>query len=334
MNIYLNNTWKPVKHTIVKNETLTEVIHEDGYSIAAKLPVSVLEQIQTLFNETHQMEQEGGGMFYSVYSQNLAYRKKIHQELTSLLQPFLEEHFQDYKVMLSSYVVKLSGPKSEFYLHQDTTGLDEHQHSPLNLWIPLDDVNENNGCLGVIEKSHKWFTPYRSISFPAPFDHIQNTVKQYLKPLVMKKGEVLFFDNRLLHNSFANNSNKTRVAVVCGLFPKEAKLTTCFKPEHKLGGEVEMIEHEDDFLITHPNFLVNCHVRPDSGKSIGFRPDPYTEISQDEFEQLCKLNDIKLQNRNDFEQTACNLIGEPDEKKMNEPKSFFTKLKSMIYGEV
>lgn len=331
MSIYLNNPWKPVKHTIVKDENLTATLFNEGYSIAGKLPEQVLQNIQKLFNETHEMEGKDGGMFYSVYSQNLAYRKKIHQELTALLQPFLAEHFHNYKVMLSSYVVKLAGPKSEFYLHQDTTGLDEHQHSPLNLWIPLDDVDENNGCLGIVEKSHHWFSPYRSISFPAPFDGIQNTVKQYLKPLEMKKGEVLFFDNRLLHHSFANHSNKTRVAIVCGLFPKEAQLSTCFKPEYKLGGEIELIEHDDDFLITHPNFLIDCQTRPNLGKSKGFVPDDYLEISKSEFEQLCEKNGVRVYTENKFEQSECNLIGEPDKKLQKESQSILSKLKSIIY---
>ena len=311
MSIYLNNPWKAVKHVIFKNDADRDEVFEQGYMLAPKLGKEQLEKLQTLFNSTHNLENGDGGMFYSVYSQDLSYRKKIHEEIGQILQPYLEERFKDYKVMINSFVVKLSGPKSEFYLHQDTTGLDEKKYSPLNLWIPLIDVDESNGCLGIIPKSHKWFSPYRSISFPAPFDTIQSTVKQYLSPTKMKAGEVLIFDNRLLHHSYSNESGETRIAVICGLFPKEAKLETCHKPEYTLGGEVERIEQPDDFLLKHPKFLIDCQDRPEMGKSLGFEPDPYEVITKETFELLCESNGVKQRTEYSDDITDCNLIGEP-----------------------
>jgi ectoine hydroxylase-related dioxygenase (phytanoyl-CoA dioxygenase family) len=166
--------------------------------------------------------------------------------------------------------------------------------------------------LGVIPHSHKFFTPYRSISFPAPFDEINSTVKKYLHPIEMKRGEVLVFDNRLAHHSYSNLSGKTRIAVVCGLFPKEAKLTTCFKPKYELGGQVELIEHNDDFLLKNPNFLIDCQLRPKTGDSIGWKDDPYHSISSEDFEALCERHGVMPVSGNTGETTVeCNLISEP-----------------------
>lgn len=273
---------------------------------------SAISDLKKLYSETHDFSDKAqGGMFYSVYSKDLSYREKIHKTISQILEPFIAEHFTDYRVMLCSFVVKVSGPDSEFYLHQDTTGLDEWVHSPVNIWIPLLDVNENSGCLGIVPGSHGLFSPYRSISFPSPFDAIQGTVKKYLRPLPMQEGEVLLFDNRLIHNSYKNESGHTRVAVVCGLFPKNAQLITCHKKEPRCGGKVEMIAHSDDFMFTYTNFLIDCQKRPHVGSSLGFLDDIYHEISAEEFEALCEVKEISQVNGYSPGETHCVLIEEP-----------------------
>ena len=300
-------------YTVFRDDNLSREIHEQGYKPADVLPSETIEALQALFRDTHDFAGNGnGGMFYSVYSRDLGYRRKVHEGITTILAPFFETHFKDHRVMLSSFVVKVAGPDSEFYLHQDTTGMDEWHHSPMSLWIPLDDVDENSGCLGIIPKSHHFFSPYRSISFPAPFDAIQAKVKQYLQPLRMRKGQVLFFDNRILHHSYINRSLKERIAVVCGIFPKDAPMLTCHKTEYVCGGRVELIRQEDDFLFTYPNFLIDCQKRPDVGMSLGFVEDPYREIAEAEFEALCRRNGLLPQTaRADDTAVSCRMIAEP-----------------------
>lgn len=312
MNTPSQINWKPVKHSIIKDEKLANTIHKIGYSINKLITSTEIDALTALFNENHSFEDKNGGMFYSIYSQDTEYRKKIHFAIDAILKPILDKVCKNYKVLLNSFVVKISGPNSEFYLHQDTTGLDEWSYSPLSLWIPLDNVSQSNGCLGIIPKSHHFFSPYRSISFPAPFDAIQSTVKQYLQPLEMKKGDVLLFDNRMLHHSYSNTSGKTRIAVICGLFPKEATLQTCYKPNYVCGGEIETIEHDDDYLLSGKNFLIDCQKRPTTGVSLGYKMDPYESISKLEFEKICEEYGVKKTNHGVTDTpTNCNMIGEP-----------------------
>lgn len=309
---YLHNPWAPVKQSIFKYKDQSALVDNQGYIVRPVITQEAVAELQELFSSEHNLSTDAGGMFYSVYSQNIDYRKRIHAKIGEILNPILESMFENYRVVLNSFVVKAAGPKSEFYVHQDTTGLDEFEYSPLNLWIPLQNVDMQNGCLGVVPHSHKFFTPYRSISFPAPFDEIGSTVRKYLHPIAMKSGDALIFDNRLVHHSYPNLSGETRVAVVCGLFPKEAKLQTCFKPKYELGGSVEIIEHEDAFLIENPNFLIECQDRPKTGRSIGFRDDKYLAISPEDFEVLCERNGVEpFTQEAQSSQTDCHLIQEP-----------------------
>ncbi len=308
---YLNNPWAPVGQSVIIDSELKAQVDEVGYAVRDWVTADQLNALKALFETEHDFREDDGGMFYSVYSQNLDYRKKIHDKINEILLPTIEKNLKDYRVVLYSFVVKAAGKKSEFHMHQDTTGVDELKYSPLNLWIPLSDVSEENGCLAVVPKSHRFFTPYRSISFPAPFDGIADVVRKYLSPIPLKAGETLVFDNRLVHNSPANLTNNTRVAIVCGILPKDATLTTCFKPTYTLGGKVEMIEHEDDYLLKHPNFLIDCQMRPDSGRSIGWRDDNYQEITSETFENLCAKYGVAKTTEHVEPMGECNLIGEP-----------------------
>lgn len=308
-----NNSWKPIEHVYIKNHELRKQIHEQGFSVQNLIPESAIQQLKDLFYEYHKLENEKGGVFFSIFSQNIDYRKAIHDKIYEIIHPIIDPLFQDYKIVLNSFVVKVSGPDSEFYIHQDTTSLDESKYSALTLWIPLHNVNTNNGCLGLVPYSKHFFSPYRSISFPAPYEGIRETIKNYLKPIEMTKGEMLLFDNRTLHHSYRNLSGKPRISVICGLFPKDARIISCTKPKYEFGGKFEVIEHEDNYLLTGKNFLKDNDKRPETGRSLGWLDDPYQAMDSFTFEELCRKYGVE---KNAFYVNSissnCNIIGEPE----------------------
>ena len=307
-----NNFWKPIEHSIIRDNDLKKQIHERGFSIQNLIPPNATDELLRLFYQYHTLENEKGGIFFSIFSQNTDYRKAIHDEILKIVQPLIDPVFQNYKIVVNSFVIKISGPESEFYVHQDTTSLDEWKYSALTLWIPLHDVNQDNGCLGIVPYSKNFFSPYRSISFPAPYDGIRETIKNYLQPVKMKTGEVLLFDNRTLHHSYSNLSGKPRISVICGLFPIEATVQTYTKPKYEFGGKFEVIEHEDSYLLTGKTFLKDNDKRPETGKSIGWFDDPNAPMNSETFELLCKQYGVQKNDSNTaFAPTNCNIIGEP-----------------------
>jgi hypothetical protein len=309
---YLN--WKPVKHVVFKSDELAQQIHTTGYSVFEGLSREQLVQLNELFDAEHSFDVKEGGMFYSMYSRDKEYRQRVHDTIAEILRPTLDKHFKDYKNVVNAFVVKLPGEKSEFYVHQDTTALDEFKFSPLSLWIPLHDITPENGALAIIEKTHWFFSPYRGVSFAFPFKKINDTIKKYLRPVYMKAGEVMCFDNRIIHNSMANTSDKPRIAVICGLFPKEASFQTCYQaPEEN--SPIEMYTHDDNYMMDYPHFFYNCTDRPHFGAKGKIESKLFPEMSKEEFEELCDLNGIEPVNAlEDAEATTtnCQLIAEPD----------------------
>ncbi len=304
--------WKPLLHSVFKSTAQASAIHKNGYMVIPFLNQEEISILTDFYNQEHNIEAEKGGMFYSLYSKDLDYRQRVHSKIAELVKPKLDLLFKDYKNIVNTFITKKPGPASEFYVHQDTTALDEFEHSPLSIWIPLQDMTSDNGAMAVVEKSHWFFSPYRSISFKQPFAAINNTLRQYLKPIYMKAGEALVFDPRVVHNSMPNLSDKDRLVVLCGVFPQNAEFITCFK-ESEPGSKIELILHDDVFILRNENFYYNCHERPKTGVTIGTVDDEFADMSAETFEELCRINNIRKQNEpvraSDY---ACEMIPEPD----------------------
>jgi hypothetical protein len=196
-------------------------------------------------------------------------------------------------------------------IHQDTTGLDESQFSTLSVWVPLWDIGPEDGAMCMVRRSHKMFYPYRGISFAFPFDKIHGTVKRYLEPVYMKAGEALIFDQRTLHASLPNKSDKNRVVVVSGLFPEEAEFRMCYRESED--APIEIYRQEDDFIVKYPRFMHDCRSRPIAGEKIAEVDFPIPMMTAEEFEAKAAaagLHPLDLIAHED--KLGCNPMPEPD----------------------
>jgi len=106
----------------------------------------------------------------------------------------------------------------------------------------------------------------------------------------------LLFDNRLVHNSVANKSGKDRVVVMAGVYPSEAPIISCYKDETDKNSPIELIQQEEDFLLTYPNFKNGCRCRPETGHSIGFVKWSNRQMSEQEFIALCEKYNLEATN--------------------------------------
>jgi len=101
---------------------------------------------------------------------------------------------------------------TEFPWHQDTQyyGLHTQHLHIITAWIPLVDVDEDNGCLWFVPGSHTWG------AFDGKRDELQNMrsavdveERGIATAVPMKVGDVVFFHNLVFHSS---QQNKTPLA--------------------------------------------------------------------------------------------------------------------------
>lgn len=246
--------WKPARRPYIKDVALEDKLYSTGFATVGMLSPDEVEKLQSLYLTLHSISRPDGCMFSSHHSVDIEYRAKVESGMQLVLKPLQDNLFNDYKVALNSFLVKVSGPESAFALHQDHSAVDELQHSGITMWIPLQDTDAVNGCLWVIPQSHKMFSPYRGVGIPDPFDGIMDEALHYLVPIELKKGEILLFDNRTIHCSLENTSGADRIAVVSNIIPPEAKIVTCYRKNEK--DSIELYEHDMDYTRKYDSFYL------------------------------------------------------------------------------
>ena len=118
-----------------------------------------------------------------------------------------------------SYVTRLKLPQNQgtvFPWHQDSQyyrQATQHLHV-VSLWVPLVEVNEDNGCLYIIPGSHNW-SLLKGQREEDNKVHTLEEVEQRGTPvaLPMKQGDILLFSNLTCHASKLNTSSNVRWSV-------------------------------------------------------------------------------------------------------------------------
>lgn len=109
--------------------------------------------------------------------------------------------------------VKAGGGGGKFDFHQDNNYT---QHEPvggsLNIWVALDDMSPENGCLKVMPRSHL-SGQLPSKDCPDQDGHQQIDIAEIdCVPLRMRAGEAVAFSRWTVHGSGPNHTNEPRVA--------------------------------------------------------------------------------------------------------------------------
>ncbi|XP_061366307.1 phytanoyl-CoA dioxygenase [Gastrolobium bilobum] len=118
-------------------------------------------------------------------------------------------------IMQSMYIFKQPGIGGEVVPHQDNSFLYTEPQTCTGLWLALEDATIVNGCLWAIPGSHKkglvrrFLRDEDGVKFDRPsptYDH-----KDFV-PIEVKSGSLVVIHGDLIHQSFENQSPKSRHA--------------------------------------------------------------------------------------------------------------------------
>ena len=208
----------------------------------------------------------------------------MNQGVKQLIGAKAEALFDNYRFFGSNYVAKNPGT-IELHLHQDNSIVDESQYASVNIWVPLLDVDESNGCLTVVRQSHLWSpqprafgdwlssSPFRELVAYLHSDKCKRTAPA-------RAGWAVCYDGRTIHGSVPNYSNKLRLAVLSAAIPAELRV----RFHHRVNQEmVELFDAGDEFYWQEMFFFSRAKLTPSLG-SISVPPG--TPWSLDEFEAV------------------------------------------------
>lgn len=199
------------------------------------------------------------GFHISLENKSADYVNGVFKKLFSVFVPKLDTVLTNYKTFTASYVIKEAGLQNIVPPHQDWSFVDEEQYCSATVWVPLMDVNKNNGALGIIKGSHKLFNYQRQSPSPQAKTVLSPhafTLFPYVEVIDMKAGEALIFDNRTIHASPPNISGVTRIGAGIGITQKNAPLLHYYQ----VPGKEELVNVysvDESFFPTYNNSVLS-----------------------------------------------------------------------------
>lgn len=170
----------------------------------------------------------------------------VFRQVNKIIEAALNSYLHDYHAFFINYMVKnpLQEKHTKFPYHQDYSYVDEEFFRGVNVWIPLQKSDAENGSLSYIPYSHRIFKRDRGRGFNGGFDRMHILFKYILsKTPSLNEGQAVIFDTALIHFSGSNNTKHPRLAVSCISKPKEARLIQF----EKLGDK--MVKYSIDYEL-------------------------------------------------------------------------------------
>ena len=228
------NTMQP----LFSNEIHQSDFEKDGYILQPALNENDIKELKDFLYSSGIKKETDYGFYVGMDHENKELVSKMMDKISAIALPKVQHLLKNYQLITASFVIKDPNPVGVVPPHQDWTFVeDEIQHCSVTCWIPLQDVNMQNGCIGVIKGSNKFFNSVRpspSPQVPSPLAKHLFGIFPYMQLLEMKAGEALFFDNRTFHSSPPNITNVTRLAIGLSFTQKDAQLRHYYlKPSTK-----------------------------------------------------------------------------------------------------
>ena len=101
------------------------------------------------------------------------------------------------------YVIKTADPDSSFSWHQDSGFVHENHEPYVTCWIPLDDVDEENGTVSLLPYSRSGIRSYiRHLRDPRTNDEVCYFGSDPGMPVITKAGSIVVFSSTVIHRSW------------------------------------------------------------------------------------------------------------------------------------
>jgi len=211
------------------------------------------------------------------------YKRRTYNLVLEVFSSHIKDVLADYKILSGNFIIKPPG-KGGFGPHQHFKQIEKIEDTTLTLWCPLVDVDETNGTIHVVEHSHRLVSNLLATDYQLFFKDFQDElIKRYSKPIRMKVGEVLFFDDNLIHWSPDNPSSNPRSVIQAICIPSESK-SVLFYPVPDIPNLFEVFETNSEFFIK--NKIVETFERPTDLSRLGFVEYKNQTITEEEFIEL------------------------------------------------
>lgn len=237
-----------------KNTQNQEDFNKDGFLIIDLPDAKVLELFENLTKKY--LTDINSNFYYSLLENTQKETLQINQEIDTILEQTYTSVFDDFVVRSASFLAKPAHHQEEMYLHRDWSFTDIFLYNTGTLWIPLSEVNENNGAMYVIKGSHLMDRSFISASLMTPRIPFKEINSDQIKVLNIAKGQALIFNPHIWHGSFPNHTDQPRIVITSQISPQLAPFNYYHQDKKGILWEVKL--SDDQFIIKNlPNMVFN-----------------------------------------------------------------------------
>jgi len=257
------------------NSEQSDQLRTKGFVVFNLLDDATIVELTEIFHSYHDKQPEG--FYATTHLEDKSKRKEISDHLYALLLDRVESKFDNINLLGGAFISKSPGEKGILPLHQDWNLVDESKARSYNLWIPLVDVNEQNGAMRLLAGSHDKQTTFRGPNAVPVLYQLSEEVDKHMFSLNMKRGQAVLYDHALWHSSPQNQTDELRLALVMGALPTNEEM----KYYHQKGDLVEE-------YMSHPTFFFEQErdAGPEGLSLIRSFEHPNKQLTQSKFEEL------------------------------------------------
>lgn len=276
-----------------QNKTHEETLKKEGFVIIPFLNDEELKELQKFYSDAHPNDEIPDmryGIHMTSWCKDGQYKQDITNGLKRILQPSSERTFEDFRSNNFVFIIKNKGPYTTFPIHQDWSVIDETKYMSFNVWIPLQDVDQNTGALWIIKGSHRLDRHVRGANILFPdYSYLSKELKPYMHPMNAKAGQAVIFFHSTIHGSPPNVNEKLRKVACFTVLPKEAPLQIFFQKDEK--SPLEIHQPDDAFMFKYEDINSESFVKPPTEHPVKVLPSYHCQkVTMEELIEVTKEN--------------------------------------------
>lgn len=208
---------------VLRDDRLDRRLQRDGFVVFDLVDPDVVAPLREEFGSLRGWE--GHGFQSDLVVPDTDLRRAISTTIAATLDDHVTPLFDGYRPFLRNFLCKHPDPASDLYIHRDWMYVDERSGDHTYVaWVPLEDVDGANGQLRVLRGSHHLDESLRGTELIAPWLDHTAVIEERLLSVPVRSGQCIVFDNRLVHSSWPNLTERPRVVAAVGMRPEHAPL--------------------------------------------------------------------------------------------------------------
>ncbi len=268
--------FEPIQLHLLRDGDLEKKMYRDGFVVIDLLNDKEVAALKAEYIKLFSSSHTSIGRFTPMEHTTPATKRYIHDFIIGTARPALDKYFNDYLTPIASFFTKYAKSEGNLTWHNDTSLLlNTHLEPHYGIWCPLIDVNEKNGALCAIEKSHKFSHVMFVNGLKWPYISLIPEFVRRKKIFNLKAGQAVLFDLRLIHDALPNQTDEDRICFCIRLTHTKSDYYS-FVCENEEKALVSIYKEDSDYYLkdewTNNNELINRATK------VGEMPNVYDGI--------------------------------------------------------